>query len=89
MAVADIFSAITEDRPYRRPMSREQTIRVMRDNVEAGALAKSIVDVLLDNFDDVNEQRDQASRIEGRRYFEAIDATRETESHTHIRRQPC
>lgn len=89
MAVADVFSAITEDRPYRRPMGREQTIRVMRDNVEAGALAKSIVDVLLDNFDDVNEQRDQASRIEGRRYFEAIDATRETESHTHIRRQPC
>jgi HD-GYP domain-containing protein (c-di-GMP phosphodiesterase class II) len=89
MAVADVFSAITEDRPYRRPMGREQTIRVMRDNVEAGALAKSIVDVLLDNFDDVNEQRDQASRIEGRRYFEAIDATRETEGHTHIRRQPC
>jgi hypothetical protein len=59
-------------------MSREQTIRVMRDNVESGALSKGIVDVLLDNFDDVNEHRDVASHIEGRRYFEAMDATRET-----------
>ena len=76
MAVADIFSAVTEERPYRKGMDRERTIAVMRDNVERGALSPRIVELLLDNFDDVNERRDIASRIEGARYFQALERSR-------------
>lgn len=72
MAVADIFSAITEERPYRTGMSREQTISVMRENVARGAISDTVVDVLLDNFDDVNDCRAEASEAEGQRYLRSI-----------------
>lgn len=72
MAVADIFSAITEERPYRAGMGREQAISVMRENVARGALSDTVVDVLLDNFDDVNGCRAEASEVEGQRYLRSI-----------------
>jgi HD-GYP domain-containing protein (c-di-GMP phosphodiesterase class II) len=31
MAVADAFSAMTTDRPYRQGMSRDQALSIMRD----------------------------------------------------------
>ncbi|MDO4537533.1 MAG: HD domain-containing protein [Coriobacteriales bacterium] len=75
MAVADIFSAVTEVRPYRAGMEREAVERVMRDNVANGATSGVITDLLLKNYDDVNAARDQASREAGGRYFSAIEAS--------------
>lgn len=69
MAVADIFSAITEERPYRKPMSREQAMRVMWENVERGEISGEIVKLLDENFDTVNEARMIRSREAGARYF--------------------
>ena len=69
MAVADIFSAITEERSYRKPMSREQAMRVMWENVERGEISGEIVKLLDENFDTVNEARMIRSREAGARYF--------------------
>ena len=69
MAVADIFSAITEERPYRKPMSREQAMKVMWENVERGEISGEIVKLLDENYDTVNEARMKRSQEAGARYF--------------------
>ena len=69
MAVADIFSAITEERPYRKPMSREQAMKVMWENVERGDICGNIVKLLEDNYDTVNAARMKKSLEAGERYF--------------------
>ena len=68
MAVADVFSAITEERPYRKGMDREKVIEVLRGDAARGALSGKIVELLVDNFDMINEKRDAASRKASRRY---------------------
>ena len=69
MTVADIFSAITEERPYRKPMSREQAMKVMWENVERGEISREIVQLLEDNYEAVNEARMKRSQEAGARYF--------------------
>ena len=39
MAVADVFSAITEDRPYRKGMAEDSVKAIMRENAERGELS--------------------------------------------------
>lgn len=69
MAVADVFSAITEDRPYRKGMPEEKVKAILQENAGRGELSKLIVDLLIANFDAVNAARDHASREAGKRYF--------------------
>ena len=69
MSVADIFSAITEERPYRKPMSREQAMKVMWENAGRGEICGKIVKLLDENYDTVNEARMEKSREAGARYF--------------------
>lgn len=57
MAVADVFTAITEDRPYREGMSTEGALAVLYDMVEADALAANVVSLLVENFDEINTVR--------------------------------
>ena len=73
MAVADIFSAIAEDRPYRKPMTREQAMKVLWENVERGDISREIVALLDKNYDRVNTARMRKSHQEGKRYYEAHD----------------
>lgn len=77
MSVADIFSAITEVRPYRDGMKREQVINVMKENVQFGALDGDLVDLLLDNYEEVDNERDTLSRKEGKHYFADLKKERE------------
>ena len=72
MAVADVFSAITEDRPYRKGMDKAQAIAVLNDDVSRGALSRSIVQLLIDHYDAINEKRDREAHAAGKRYYDAI-----------------
>ena len=73
MAVADVFSAITEDRPYRRGMDRQQALEVLTGDVSRGALSGSIVQQLIDNYDVINQKRDAEAHAAGKRYYDAIN----------------
>lgn len=77
MSVADIFSAITEVRPYRDGMKKEQVINIMKENVQYGALDGDLVNLLLDNYDEVDHERDKLSRKEGKHYFQDLKKERE------------
>ena len=62
MAVADVFTALTEDRPYRMGMPIAQAMDVMRDMVEKQNLDADIVALLAEHAARVNKARIRAQR---------------------------
>jgi len=62
MAVADIFTAITEDRPYRLGMKSEEALKTLTNMVESGAIDAGIVEVVRDNFSCINDLRIKAQK---------------------------
>lgn len=70
IAVADIFTAITENRPYRRGMDRTQCLEVLSQLVAEGAIDGDVVAVLRNDFDQIHRIRrrsQQTQASEGRR----------------------
>lgn len=61
MAVADVFTAITEDRPYREGMTEERALKVLK-SMAGHSLDGNIVNVLEENYDDLNRARSAAQR---------------------------
>ena len=87
MTVADIFSAITEVRPYRKGMPKEKVIEVMRENVERGEISEYLVEILIAHYDEIDAVRAESSREAGRRYFNAIEETEKAEEVERRRRE--
>lgn len=57
VAVADVFTALSEDRPYRYGMARDEVAAVLRRDVAAGALDGDVVAMLLQNFEALDRTR--------------------------------
>ena len=74
MTVADIFSALTEDRPYRKRMEKETVLSILREDAQQGLLSPRIVALLAEHYDAINEQRDVESRAASRKYQESLAA---------------
>jgi HD-GYP domain-containing protein (c-di-GMP phosphodiesterase class II) len=72
MTVADIFSALAEDRPYRKSMEKEKVIDILRGDAEKGLLSASIVRLLTDNYEPINKRRASESRSASRKYQEIL-----------------
>ena len=53
MAVADIFTALIEDRPYRKGMDKNQIYQIIKYQADNNLLDKKITDLLFDNFDTI------------------------------------
>jgi putative nucleotidyltransferase with HDIG domain len=68
MAVADVFTAITEDRPYRVGMSDEQSIKVLTNMVMNNALDERIVNILTDNYQEIKELREKSQQDATQKY---------------------
>ena len=56
MAVADIFTAISEDRPYRKGMDNNAIYKVFKRQTDEKLLDKRIVELLFDNYEAINMQ---------------------------------
>lgn len=54
MAVADIFTAIAEDRPYRKGMERKEIEVILKSQAENKGLDKKIVNLLIENFEEIS-----------------------------------
>lgn len=54
IAVADIYTAISEERPYRKGMDKDQIYVVMKNQVEQKAIDARIVDLLFDHYETVS-----------------------------------
>jgi HD-GYP domain-containing protein (c-di-GMP phosphodiesterase class II) len=53
MMVADIFTALVEDRPYRKGMSRNEVIQILSKLKDKSLLDAKIVNLLFENYDDI------------------------------------
>lgn len=62
MAVADIYTAITEDRPYRKGMTFSEISPIMNNMVKNGSIDRRVVDTLFENYDYVNNKRIEAQK---------------------------
>jgi HD-GYP domain-containing protein (c-di-GMP phosphodiesterase class II) len=68
MAVADVFTAITEDRPYRAGMDQDSAKKVINDMTDRKALDPDIVALLMSNFTELNAIRAAAQSAAKREY---------------------
>jgi len=69
MAVADIVTAITEDRPYRLGMNSEKAINVLSSMVKNGAIDQGTVEVVKENFPRINTVRINAQKEAQQEYL--------------------
>lgn len=53
LMVADIFTALAEDRPYRKGMSRDQIVQIMQQLSDQSLLDAGIINLLFDNYNEI------------------------------------
>jgi HD-GYP domain-containing protein (c-di-GMP phosphodiesterase class II) len=70
MAVADVLTAITEDRPYRQGMTHDEALNVLRRMAKDSALDSDIVSTLELHYDDVNSVRISKQAAAAKEYEE-------------------
>lgn len=70
MAVADVFTALTEDRPYRLGMQKDSVNKILTNMVNSGGLDKNVVSLVVDSFQLIDEKRSQAQAAARQRYAE-------------------
>ena len=68
LAVADIFTALAEDRPYRKGLEREAVIAIMGKMVEGFELDRRVFEVLVAHYADLNRVRVAAQETALREY---------------------
>ena len=74
MTVADIFFALTEDRPYRKRMEKDKVISILRSDAEQGLISSGIVEMLIGDYDEIDRRRDTESRAASKKYQESLKA---------------
>ncbi|BCB27166.1 hypothetical protein SKTS_20520 [Sulfurimicrobium lacus] len=57
LAVADIFTALTENRPYRDGLQKEQVMLILDRMVENNEMDRKVVAVLREHYEDVDHSR--------------------------------
>jgi HD-GYP domain-containing protein (c-di-GMP phosphodiesterase class II) len=60
VCVADIFTAITEDRPYRKGMCSENSLRVLKTMADNNGIDPELVSILEEFYDQINIIRIEA-----------------------------
>ncbi|MFR0874782.1 MAG: HD-GYP domain-containing protein [Bilophila wadsworthia] len=68
MAIADVFTALTEDRPYRKGMAPPEALRIVKGMVKQGHLDGDLSRLLCDHADELDAVR-ASSQAEARRAF--------------------
>jgi len=53
MTIADIFTALTEDRPYRKGMKIDKTLSILETFAKNGKIDCNILDILKENIDEI------------------------------------
>lgn len=69
MAIADIYAAMTEDRPYRVGRTKEKILGIMGLMAASDAVDKEIVGLFGDHFDEINDYVLQMQK-EARDFYE-------------------
>lgn len=62
IAAADVFTALREDRPYRKGMESDKIKNILKDMVQNNALEGKVVSKISDNFKEFNSQLKQTQK---------------------------
>lgn len=57
MTIADIFTAMTEERPYRECEPKENLIAMLRNMADADKIDEELLNILINNYDEVFKVR--------------------------------
>ncbi len=68
MCVADVFTAVAEDRPYRKSMSREEIMKVLKKMASASSLDPELVSCVERHFDEMDQVRKAAQMEQHEEY---------------------
>ncbi|MDR2957689.1 MAG: HD domain-containing protein [Coriobacteriales bacterium] len=68
MVVADIFTALSEDRPYRLGMNENEAVRTLTSMSERGLIDISLVEKVQDNFKRIDNARIKAQKEAQKEY---------------------
>ena len=82
MAVADVFTALTEDRPYREGMLTERSLSILDSMVKEGALDGGVVSALKGNVDQIDGARRAAQTVGEDEYARFYEGASAAESHS-------
>ena len=53
LAILDVFQALTENRPYRPPLSLAETAAILRKEAAAGCLDQDLVELVLEHAEEL------------------------------------
>jgi len=81
MAVADVFTALTEDRPYRKGMDRDTCLSIMQRMVDDMVIDGDILKILTDNYESINNARIEAQSRSQRQYVKHFKSAERSNSH--------
>ena len=76
MAVADVFTALAEDRPYRAGMGLGKALSIIENMGGSGALDLQVIDAIRANAEDVDGTRreaQRAARVEYGQFYEGLE----------------
>ena len=79
MTVADIFTSIAEDRPYRKGMNRDEIIKILSNSVAKSHLDSRIVDLVADNYEPVRSHV-MGKQQKGREFYDSFTSVRRDET---------
>ncbi len=70
MAVADVFTAITEGRPYREEIPRDRTMGILVKLVQKSALDANVVGTLQEFYEEINYLKNSAQAAAIKEYMD-------------------
>ncbi|MDD2591402.1 MAG: HD domain-containing protein [Erysipelotrichaceae bacterium] len=74
MAVADIFTAVSENRPYRLGMEDNKVVKTIQSLVNNKAIDGYVVDLLINNYDFINKRRISAQTKAAEAYDDFLNS---------------
>lgn len=69
IAVADVFTALLEARPYRDMLSKPEVVKQLQDMAYRNVLDRNVVGLLLENFDTIDTYRTHAQEEARQEYL--------------------
>ena len=77
IAVSDVFTALTEDRPHRKGVPGNEAMIVLNVGVQKREMDPALVNLIGDHLDEINEIRakaQQESKLEYERFIHELNA---------------
>ncbi len=80
VSVADVFTALTEDRPYRKGASCTDAFQIISEAVTQQRLDRKVVNILHDHLDELNSAR-RSAQVSAREEYQAFITAAEGLAH--------